>query len=155
MNPEASPIILELVKTDGSYKDDGREVNQWITTYGLNSMAKAIASTCSHDPQMCPFMLEESDFWISNRVANFTGIDLDQNLRRVKNWELKTLAEFQELLLSKKFKMPKFLFRFAWCCFLIWVLGMIGVIFLFGVSMDSDAQDEPDKDILEAGTSLC
>jgi len=100
-------------------------------------------------------MREESDFWISNRVANLAGGGLDRDLRRVKNWELKILVETQETLLAKTFKMPKRMLKFAWCCFVLWVVGMILIIFLWGVNMDSDAADKPDEDIAAAGTSNC
>ena len=32
---------------------------------------------------------------------------------------------------------------------------MIVIVFLWGVNMDSDAQDKPDEDITAAGTSNC
>merc|ERR1719193_2552227 len=131
------------------------EVHPWTTWYGLNSMSKAIASTCSLGADKSPFMREESDFWISNRVANLAEGDLERDLRRVKNWELKILVELQEELLAKTFKMPKSMLKFAWCCFVMWVVGMIGIVFVWGVNMDSDAEDKPDEDIAAAGTSNC
>jgi len=118
-------------------------------------MSKAIASTCCLGADKSPFMQEESDFWISNRVANLAAGDLERDLRRVKNWELKILVELQEELLAKTFKMPKSMLKFAWCCFVMWVVGMIGVIFVWGVNMDSDAADKPETDLVEAGTSSC
>ena len=118
-------------------------------------MSKAIANTCSLDADKSPFMKEESDFWISNRAANLAGGGVDRDLRRVKNWELKILVEFQETLLAKTFKMPKSMPKIAWCCFIMWIVGMVAIIFMWGVNMDSDAEDKPDEDIVAAGTSNC
>lgn len=141
--------------TPGAYSDIEGEVHVWTTYYGLNSMSRAIVSTCGLDADKSPFMREESDFWISNRVANLAGGGLDRDLRRVKNWELKILVETQETLLAKTFKMPKKMLKFAWFFFVLWVVGMIGIIFLWGVNMDSDAEDKPDDDIAAAATSHC
>jgi len=102
-----------------------------------------------------PFMMEESDFLISNRIADLARVESAGELRRLKNWELKILVEFQQMILEETFKMPKGLLKFAWCCFLFWVVGMISIIFVFGVNMDSDAEEKPDMDIAEAGTSFC
>jgi len=131
------------------------EVHLWKTWYGLNSMSKVVVSQCSIGADKSPFMKEESDFWISNRVSNLVQGGLDRNLRRVKNWELKLLVEFQEEILEKTFKMPKMMLKFAWCCFVIWIVGMIGIIFMWGVNMGSDAADKPEPDLVEAGTSNC
>jgi len=131
------------------------EVHQWITYYGISSMSKALVASSTLDAGKSPFMKEQSDFWISNRVANLVGGDVDRELRRVKNWELKILVELQETLLEKTFKMPKPMLKLAWCCFVFWVVGMIVIIFFWGVSMDSDAMDKPDEDIVSAAKSNC
>jgi len=142
----------EMVR--GTENGEG-EVHQWITYYGISSMSKALVASSTLDAGKSPFMKEQSDFWISNRVANLVGGDVDRELRRVKNWELKILVELQETLLEKTFKMPKPMLKLAWCCFVLWVVGMISIIFLWGVSMDSDAEDKPDEGIVAAATSNC
>ena len=53
------------------------------------------------------------------------------------------------------FKWPKKLHRIAWCCFVCYVLFSIGVLFVWGVNMDSDATDFPEDYLSEAGTSIC
>jgi hypothetical protein len=144
--------------TNDDYKQKEKEGNKWITYYGVNSMSKAIASTGNVNTQYVrksSFMLEDSDFCISNRIANLVGVASARNPRKVKNWELKILVEFQQLLLAKRFMIPKAMLRLAWCSFLIWVIFMIGVILLFGVNMDSDAEVKPDLNIVAAGTSFC
>lgn len=88
-------------KTAGALDEDEKELRVWTTYYGLNSMSKAVATTCGLDAGKSPFMREKSEFWISNRVANLASGGLDRDLRRVKNWELKILVELQEDLLAK------------------------------------------------------
>lgn len=51
--------------------------------------------------------------------------------------------------------MPKKMLKVAWVCFVLWVVGMIAIIFLWGVNMDSDATDKPNEAIVAAGTSDC
>jgi hypothetical protein len=80
---------------------------------------------------------------------------INRDLRRVKNWEVKILVQHQETLLANKFKMPKKLLNLAWCCFILWVVGMITIMFLWGVSMDNDATDYPSENIVSAATSNC
>jgi len=99
--------------------------------------------------------MEDSDFWISNHVQSLAGVDTARESRRVKNWEIKLLVEFQEMLLVEIFKLPKAILKPVYCCFLLWVVGMIVIIFIFGVNMDSDAEVLPDVNIVAAGTSLC
>merc|ERR1719397_799670 len=102
------------------------------------------------------FMLQDSEFWISNRAVLMVGTDeLDRNLRKVKNWEMKILVTKQEEILGKTFKMPEKLFKWIWGCFILWVIFTIWVIFVWGVNMDSDATDYPEDDLVEAATSNC
>jgi len=102
------------------------------------------------------FMLQDSEFWISNRAVLMVGSDISRrSLRKVKNWEMKILVEKQEEILRASFKMPKILFKFVWCCFVLWVIFTIGVIFVWGVNMDSDAADYPEDDLVDAATSHC
>jgi len=152
LTPGSVPLV-----TPDCYKRKEGETSQWITSYGLNSMANTITSTCRLKEQAVksPFMMEESPFWISNRVAELAGVESARELRQFKNWELKVVVEFQEMLLGEALKMPKTLLKFAWCCFFLWVLGMIGIIFLFGVNMDSDAEEKPGEDIIAAATTSC
>jgi len=54
----------------------------------------------------------------------------ERDLRRVKNWEMKILVEKQEEILRKTFKMPRKMITCVWCCFILWVIFTIGVIFV-------------------------
>jgi len=126
----------------------------WQTYYGLNAMSKSVAKLCDIEAGKSPYMLEESSFWISNRIS-LLAQEQDRGLRKVKHWELKILVETQELLLAKFFMVPKLMLKLGWCCFLFWVIGMISVLFMWGVNMDSDAADKPVDELVEAATSSC
>jgi len=158
VSPESMPSkIRSWYKPKEWETSNEGEVSNGTTYDVLKYRTKVIPLTSPRGEQThkSPFMTEDSDFRISNHVLSLAGVDSAREPRRVKNWEMKLLVEFQEKLLAEMFKLPKAMLKIVYCCFLFWVFGMIVIMFIYGVNMDRDAEVVPDVNIVAAGSSLC